>query len=224
MFKILVVEDEGELNKTVCSYLNQNGYETVGCLSANEAYDAMYGGTMFDLIISDIMMPGVDGFEFAENVRELNQEIPILFMTARDDFASKRRGFKAGIDDYMVKPVDLDELLLRIEALLRRAKIAASKKLTVGSLTLDAEEHMAYLNEEEIPLTVREFNLIYKLLSYPKKTFTRSQLMDEFWDSTSSSGPRTVDVYMTKLRDKFSDCHDFEIVTVHGLGYKAVLK
>lgn len=224
MFKILVVEDEGELNKTVCSYLNQNGYETVGCLSANEAYDAMYGGTMFDLIISDIMMPGVDGFEFAENVRELNQEIPILFMTARDDFASKRRGFKAGIDDYMVKPVDLDELLLRIEALLRRAKIAASKKLTVGSLTLDAEEHMAYLNEEEIPLTVREFNLIYKLLSYPKKTFTRSQLMDEFWDSTSSSGPRTVDVYMTKLRDKFSECHDFEIVTVHGLGYKAVLK
>ncbi len=224
MFKILVVEDEGELNKTVCSYLNQNGYETVGCLSANEAYDAMYGGTMFDLIISDIMMPGVDGFEFAENVRELNQEIPILFMTARDDFASKRRGFKAGIDDYMVKPADLDELLLRIEALLRRAKIAASKKLTVGSLTLDAEEHTAYLNEEEIPLTVREFNLIYKLLSYPKKTFTRSQLMDEFWDSTSSSGPRTVDVYMTKLRDKFSDCHDFEIVTVHGLGYKAVLK
>ena len=224
MFKILVVEDEGELNKTVCSYLNQNGYETVGCLSANEAYDAMYGGTMFDLIISDIMMPGVDGFEFAENVRELNQEIPILFMTARDDFASKRRGFKAGIDDYMVKPADLDELLLRIEALLRRAKIAASKKLTVGSLALDAEEHTAYLNEEEIPLTVREFNLIYKLLSYPKKTFTRSQLMDEFWDSTSSSGPRTVDVYMTKLRDKFSDCHDFEIVTVHGLGYKAVLK
>ncbi len=224
MFKILVVEDEGELNKTVCSYLNQNGYETVGCLSANEAYDVMYGGTMFDLIISDIMMPGVDGFEFAENVRELNQEIPILFMTARDDFASKRRGFKAGIDDYMVKPVDLDELLLRIEALLRRAKIAASKKLTVGSLTLDAEEYTAYLNEEEIPLTVREFNLIYKLLSYPKKTFTRSQLMDEFWDSTSSSGPRTVDVYMTKLRDKFSDCHDFEIVTVHGLGYKAVLK
>ena len=224
MFKILVVEDEGELNKTVCSYLNQNGYETVGCLSANEAYDAMYGGTMFDLIISDIMMPGVDGFEFAENVRELNQEIPILFMTARDDFASKRRGFKAGIDDYMVKPADLDELLLRIEALLRRAKIAASKKLTVGSLTLDAEEHTAYLNEEEIPLTVREFNLIYKLLSYPKKTFTRSQLMDEFWDSTSSSGPRTVDVYMTKLRDKFSECHDFEIVTVHGLGYKAVLK
>ena len=224
MFKLLVVEDDRELNKTVCAYLNQNGYETVGCLNANEAYDAMYGGTLFDLIISDIMMPDVDGFEFAKTVRTLNQEIPILFMTARDDFDAKRRGFQAGIDDYMVKPVDLDELLLRIEALMRRAKIATSKQLTVGGLTLDAEEHTAYLDGEEISLTVREFNLIYKLLSYPKKTFTRSQLMDEFWDSTTSSGPRTVDVYMTKLRDKFSACHDFEIVTVHGLGYKAVLK
>ena len=224
MFQVLVVEDDKELNRTVCAYLNQNGYQALGCLNANEAYDAMYGGILFDLIISDIMMPGVDGFAFARTVRELNQEIPILFMTARDDFASKQRGFQAGIDDYMVKPIDLDELLLRMEALLRRARIASSKKLTVGGLTLDAEEHTAYLNGEEIPLTVREFNLIYKLLSYPKKTFTRSQLMDEFWDSASTSGPRTVDVYMVKLREKFADCADFEIVTVHGLGYKAVLK
>ena len=224
MFKILVVEDNQELNKTVCSYLVQNGYEAVGCLGANEAYDAMYGGTLFDLIISDIMMPGTDGFEFAKTVRELNQEIPILFMTARDDFTSKQRGFKAGIDDYMVKPIDLDELLLRIEALLRRAKIATSHRLQVGKLVLDANEHTAYVEDEEVPLTVREFNLIYKLLSYPKKTFTRSQLMDEFWDSATTSGPRTVDVYMTKLRNKFSGCNDFEIVTVHGLGYKAVIK
>ena len=224
MFQVLVVEDDQELNRTVCAYLNQNGYQALGCLNANEAYDAMYGGALFDLIISDIMMPGVDGFAFAKTVRELNQEIPILFMTARDDFASKQRGFQAGIDDYMVKPIDLDELLLRMEALLRRARIASSKKLTVGGLTLDAEEHTAYLNGEESPLTVREFNLIYKLLSYPKKTFTRSQLMDEFWDSASTSGPRTVDVYMVKLREKFADCADFEIVTVHGLGYKAVLK
>lgn len=224
MFQVLVVEDDQELNRTVCAYLNQNGYQALGCLNANEAYDAMYGGILFDLIISDIMMPGVDGFAFAKTVRELNQEIPILFMTARDDFASKQRGFQAGIDDYMVKPIDLDELLLRMEALLRRARIASSKKLTVGGLTLNAEEHTAYLNGEEIPLTVREFNLIYKLLSYPKKTFTRSQLMDEFWDSASTSGPRTVDVYMVKLREKFADCADFEIVTVHGLGYKAVLK
>ena len=224
MFKILVVEDDQELNKTVCVYLNQFGYEATGCLNASEAYDAMYGGAPFDLIISDIMMPGTDGIMFAQSVRELNKEIPILFMTARDDFASKQRSFKAGIDDYMVKPIDLDELLLRIEALLRRARIASSKKLAIGSLVLDAEEHTAYLKDEEIPLTVREFNLLFKMLSNPKKTFPRSQLMDEFWDMSSSSGPRTVDVYMTKLRDKFSGCDDFEIVTVHGLGYKAVIK
>lgn len=224
MFKILVVEDDRQLNRAVCSYLTHSGYEATGCLSANAAYDAMYGGTIFDMIISDIMMPEIDGFAFAQTVREQNQDIPILFMTARDDFASKQRGFKAGIDDYMVKPIDLDELLLRIEALLRRAKIANSHKLEVGTLLLDAEEHTAYLSGEEISLTVREFNLIYKLLSYPKKTFTRSQLMDEFWDSASTAGTRTVDVYMTKLRDKFADCGEFEIVTVHGLGYKAVLK
>lgn len=223
MFKILVVEDDREQNRSVCSYLNASGYEAVGCLSANEAYDAMYDN-MFDLIISDIMMPEVDGFEFVKTVRSLNEEIPVLFTTARDDFASKQRGFRVGVDDYMVKPIDLDELLLRIGALLRRAKIASSRRLAVGSFTMDADEHTAYLNDEEIPLTNREFSLLYKLLSYPKKTFTRTQLMDEFWDADSASGPRTVDVYMTKLRSKLSDCEDFEIVTVHGLGYKAVLK
>lgn len=224
MFKILVVEDDKELNRSVCSYLRENGYDAVGCLTANDAYDEMYGGTVFDMIISDIMMPEIDGFEFAQNVRELNEEIPILFMSARDDLSAKQRGFRVGIDDYMVKPIDLEELLLRIGALLRRAKIATQKKITVGDLVLDAEERSATLNSVDIPMTVREFNLLYKLLSYPKKTFTRSQLMDEFWDSDTASGPRTVDVYMTKLRDKFSECNDFEIVTVHGLGYKAVLK
>jgi two-component system, OmpR family, response regulator len=223
MLKILLVEDDIELNRTVCSFLNQNGYEAIGCLNANEAYNTMYGN-LFDLIISDIMMPDIDGFEFTKTVRDLNAEIPILFMTARNDLSAKQKGFRAGIDDYMVKPVDLDELLLRIGALLRRAKIATSKKLSVGSLLLDVEEHIAYLNEVEIPMTVREFNLLYKLLSYPKKTFTRSQLMDEFWDSETSTGSRAVDVYMTKIRDKFSECDDFEIVTVHGMGYKAVLK
>ncbi len=223
MFKILVVEDDRELNRTVCAYLNRNGFEAVGCLDVNAAYDEMYGGTVFDLIISDIMMPDIDGFEFARTVRELNTDIPLLFVTARDDFAAKLRGYRAGIDDYMVKPIDLDELLLRIGALLRRAKIAAEKHLTVGKLTLDAQERSAVLDGREIPLTVREFNLLYKLLSYPKKTFTRAQLMDEFWDADSTSGPRAVDVYMTKLREKFADCKDFEIVTVHGLGYKAVL-
>ncbi len=224
MFRILVVEDDRDLNRAVCSYLNKNGYEAVGCLGADEAYDAMYGGNIFDLIISDIMMPRIDGFEFAETIREQNQNIPILFMTARDDFAAKQRGFKVGIDDYMVKPVDLDELLLHIGALMRRANIVNTRKLTVGSLVLDADERSATLDGEEVPLTMREFNLLYKLLSYPKKTFTRSALMDEFWDMASGTSSRTVDVYMTKLRDKFSQCEDFEIVTVHGLGYKAVIK
>lgn len=223
MFKILVVEDDKSLNRTVCTFLNSSGYEAVGCLSANEAYDALYDA-VFDLIVSDIMMPEVDGFEFARSVRDTNREIPILFMTARDDIASKQRGFRIGVDDYMVKPIDLDELFLRIGALLRRAKIAASRKLEIGSFVMDADEHTAYLNGEEISLTNREFSILYKLLSYPKKTFTRTQLMDEFWETDTETAPRAVDVYMTKLRAKLADCGDFEIKTVHGLGYKAVIK
>lgn len=223
MFKILVVEDDRDLNHTVCQFLNRNGYDATGCLDANSAYDAMYD-TVFDLIVSDIMMPDIDGFEFVTSVRSLNENIPILFMTARDDFAAKQRGYRVGVDDYMIKPIDLDELFLRIGALLRRAKIAQSRKLEIGSFVMDADEHTAYLNGEEIQLTNREFSLLYKLLSYPKKTFTRSQLMDEFWDADTASGPRTVDVYMTKLRSKLADCEDFQIVTVHGLGYKAVVK
>ena len=223
MFKILVVEDDKELNKTVCSFLNHSGYEAVGCLSGADAYDAL-ADNVFDLIISDIMMPGIDGFEFASNVRELNEEIPMLFMTARDDMAAKQRGFRIGVDDYMVKPIDLDELYLRIGALLRRAKIAANRKLEIGGFVMDADEHTAYLDGEEIPMTNREFLILYKLLSYPKKTFTRTQLMDEFWDADTDTAPRAVDVYMTKLRSKLADCESFEIVTVHGLGYKVVLK
>ena len=204
MFKILVVEDDKELNRTVCSFLNRSGYEAIGCLNAPEAYDEL-SANMFDLIVSDIMMPGVDGFEFAQNVRELNEDIPILFMTARDDIASKQRGFRIGVDDYMVKPIDLDELFLRIGALLRRAKIAANRKLEIGGFMMDADEHTAYLNEEEIPMKNRAFSILYKLLSYPKKTFTRTQLMDEFWDSDTDTAPRAVDVYMTKLRSKLAD-------------------
>ncbi|MBE5786680.1 MAG: response regulator transcription factor [Clostridiales bacterium] len=223
MFRILVVEDDQALNRSVCAFLHQSGYEAVGCLGAEAAYDALYA-QVFDLILSDIMMPGIDGFEFVQAVRSLNEQIPILLMTARDDLAAKQRGFRAGVDDYMVKPIDLDELLLRISALLRRAGIASNRRLEAGNLLLDAEERTAYLKGEEIALTQREFNLLFKLLSYPRKTFTRQQLMDEFWDVSSSSGPRTVDVYMTKLRAKLAECDGFEIVTVHGLGYKAVLK
>ena len=223
MFRILVVEDDRELNRTVCSFLNGNGYLAIGVLNAREGYDALYEN-MFDLIVSDVMMPQIDGFEFARNVRAVNQEIPILFMTAKGDLASKERGFRIGVDDYMVKPIDLDELFLRIGALLRRAKIASSRRLTVGSFSMDADEFSATLDGEDLPLTRREFGILFKLLSYPKKTFTRAQLMDEFWDADTETSPRAVDVYMTKLRAKLADCDDFEIVTVHGLGYKAVIK
>ena len=222
MVNILVVEDDTKLNRIVCDYLSNNGYNAKGCLNPNEAYDEMYG-TLYDLIISDIMMPEIDGFEFAETVRSLNKTIPILFMTARDDIVSKQKGFRAGIDDYVVKPVDLDELVLRIGALLRRANILDAKKMTVGNLTLDADEVSASVDGEAVPVTVREFNILFKLLSYPKKTFSRSQLMDEFWDVDSDTSLRAVDVYINKLRDKFSGCNGFLITTVHGLGYKAVL-
>ncbi len=224
MFKILVCEDDELFNRSVCSFLNKNGFETCSCPNAEKAFDAIYDGETFDLIISDIMMPEIDGFELAENIREFNKDIPILFISARDDFSAKQRGFRIGIDDYMVKPIDLEELLLRINAILRRAKIASAKSLTAGNLTLSSEERTAYIDGEELPLTTREFNIIFKLLSYPKKAFTRAQLIDEFWDGDTDSSYRTVDVYMTKLRKKFAGCNGFEIITVRGLGYKAVLK
>ncbi|MBR4500270.1 MAG: response regulator transcription factor [Clostridia bacterium] len=223
MFKILVVEDDRELNSQVCTYLKQNGYEAVGCLNANDAFNTLYND-LFDLIVSDIMMPGMDGFEFARAVRKNSKELPILFMTARDDFAAKRQGFQIGVDDYMVKPIDLEELVLRVGALLRRAKIMGSHRLEAGDVLLDADERSCTVKGEEVNLTTREFNILYKLLSYPKKTFTRAQLMDEFWDVDSSSTLRTVDVYMTKLREKFADTDAFEIQTVRGLGCKAVIK
>lgn len=178
---------------------------------------------LYDLIISDIMMPEIDGFEFAGAVRRVNERIPILFMSAKDDLPSKQKGFRLGIDDYMVKPVDLDELVLRVRALLRRANIEMERKIEIGNLVLDADGMSAEVDGGEISLTTREFNIIYKLLSYPKKTFSRAQLMDEFWDVDSDTSLRAVDVYMTKLRNKLSGCDGFKIVTVRGLGYKAVL-
>ena len=223
MIHILVVDDDEKLNKTVCMYLNDCGFDTMGVLNAQQAYDALYGN-LFDLIISDIMMPQVDGFEFAHTVREVNHRIPILFMSAKDDLPSKQKGFRLGIDDYMVKPVELAELEMRVRVLLRRANIEAERKLTVGNLVMDADAMSAEIDGEEIPTTTREFNILYKLLSYPKKTFTRAQLMDEFWDMDSDTSLRAVDVYITKLRDKFAVCDGFEIKTVRGVGYKAVLK
>lgn len=223
MINILVVEDDMKLNQIVCKYLNKNNYNATGCMNPNEAYDLLFN-SRFDLIISDIMMPGIDGFEFAETIREQNKTVPLLFMTSRDDISSKQKGFRIGIDDYMVKPFDMDEMVLRVGALLRRANIVNERKLKIGSLTMDEDKLCAIVNGEEIPLSVREFNILYKLLSYPKKPFTRSQLIDEFWGLESESGLRTVDVFITRLRDKFSECKDFEIVTIRGFGYKAVIK
>ena len=179
---------------------------------------------LYEMVISDIMMPGVDGFEFAENVRQVNKAIPILFMSARDDLPAKQKGFQIGIDDYMVKPIDLDELVLRVRALLRRANIENQRKISAGNLVLDADAMSAEIDGVPVDLTTREFNIMYKLLSYPNKTFSRAQLMDEFWGIDSDSSLRAVDVYVTKLRDKLSLCDGFEIKTVRGLGYKAVLR
>ena len=221
MVHVLVVEDDVRFNQIVCASLNAAGYAVQGCTNASEAFDALHDSGA-DIIISDIMMPGIDGFEFVEDVRRINKRIPILLMTARDDLSAKRQGFRAGIDDYMVKPIDLDELLLRIEAILRRARIEDEKRLTVGKTVLDAEEVSVYVDGTPVTLTLREFQITYKLLSYPRRTFSRAQLMDEFWSGETSASLRAVDVYITRIREKFSGCEDFKIVTVHGLGYKAV--
>ncbi|MGX7197310.1 response regulator transcription factor [Enterococcus olivae] len=222
MTKVIVVEDDVQLNRVVTNYLGMNGYQVIGCLNANEAYDAMYNEN-FDVILSDIMMPNIDGFEFARTVRSINPNIPILFLSARDDLSAKQKGYQAGIDDYMVKPVELEELVLRIEALLRRANILSSKKVVVGNVALDADSLSVFVTGNQIALTVREFNILFKLLSNPEHAFSRAQLMDEFWSLESTTSLRAVDVYITKLRDKFSDVNDFKIVTIHGLGYKAVI-
>lgn len=223
MIRILVAEDDEMLNELVCSALSQGGYEVVSCKDGEQALRAMEREN-FDMLISDIMMPHTDGYALAKTVRQTDGNIPILFMTALDDKPAQQRGYAAGADDYVVKPFDTDILLLRVRALLRRANIEQSRELTAGNLRMNLDEHTAYVNGEELPLTVRKFDLLFKLLSYPKRTFTRTQLMDEFWDYDSSATSRTVDVYMSKLREKTAVCDGFEIVTVHGLGYKAVLR
>ena len=223
MAKILVVEDEKDLNRYVATCLRNNNYDVTVAYDGEEAL-AKTEENKFDLILTDIMMPKMDGFDLAENIRITDKTTPIIFMTAKDDKSSKMLGYTLGIDDYVTKPFDMDVLIMKINAILRRAKIENEKTLEIGNLKINTEERSATVNGEEISLTVREFDLLFKLLSYPKKTFTRSALMEEFWDYDSSATSRTVDVYMAKLREKTSSCNGFEILTVHGLGYKAVLK
>jgi DNA-binding response OmpR family regulator len=222
MQTILIVEDDTAFNEIMHRTLSQAGYAVSSATDANAAFNLMYD-THFDLILSDIMMPGIDGYQFADTVRRTDPAVPILFITARDDFASKERGFNIGIDDYMVKPIQLDELRLRVHALLRRANIGQTNQLTVGNVTLNHEAMSATLNGVEVPLTVREFNLLAKFLTYPNHAFSRAELINEFWDIDSETSLRSVDVYITKLRDKFSDADGFTIKTVHGLGYTGVL-
>ena len=223
MARILVVEDDLDLNRILCRTLTNRGYDVTSADNGISALSKTEEQT-FDMIITDIMMPKMDGFELADSIRMTNKEIPVIFMTARDDKPSKMLGYSIGIDDYIVKPFDMDILLMKIGAILRRARIEAQNELSVGNFRMNREERSAYIDEEEINLTVREFDILFKLLSYPKKTFTRSALMEEFWDFDSSATSRTVDVYMVKLREKTAAADGFEIQTVHGLGYKLVLK
>lgn len=223
MIKILVAEDDRALSGLVCTYLADNGYEAVAAYDGRSALDK-FAEERFDMVVTDIMMPGLDGYELTKAVREIDEKIPVLFMTALDDKPSKQYGYKLGVDDYVVKPFDADILMLKIGAILRRVGIEKNRELVVGNFRMNADEHTAYIDDEELPLTVREFDLLFKMLSFPKRAFSRSRLMEEFWDYNSSATSRTVDVYMAKLRDKTARCDGFEIVTVHGLGYKVILK
>ena len=223
MAKILIVEDDLDLNKILCHSLIARGYEVISATNGVEALQKIEEN-FYDMLITDIMMPKMDGFELAENVRSVNKDVPIIFMTAKDDKPSKMFGYSIGIDDYIVKPFDMDILIMKIGAILKRVNIEAQKEISIGNFRMNRDERSAYIDDAEINLTVREFDILFKMLSYPKKTFTRSALMEEFWDYDSSATSRTVDVYMVKLREKTSLADGFEIQTVHGLGYKLVIK
>ena len=223
MFNILVVEDNANTRRLMEAVLTQHGYQPLLACDGVEALDIL-DKKHVDLILLDIMMPRMDGYEFTQTLRESGCDLPILMVTAREKPADKHRGFQIGTDDYMVKPVDEEEMILRIAALLRRSRIANEHKLTVGKTLLDYDQLSVETPEGRRVLPKKEFMLLFKLLSYPNKIFTRRQLMDEIWDMDSDTDERTVDVHINRLRDHYRDNADFEIVTVRGLGYKAVKK
>lgn len=223
MFTILIAEDNANTARLMEVVLNQNGYDTLRAKDGVEALDVLESNHV-DLILLDIMMPNMDGYEFTKILRESGSQIPILMVTAKDSQEDIRKGFLTGTDDYMVKPVDEMEMLLRIQALLRRAKIASDHMLKIGNTTLNYDSFSVIEKDNEMILPKKEFQLLFKLLSFPNKTFTRHQLMDEFWDLDSQSEERTVDVHINRLRDRFKNSNDFEIITVRGLGYKASKK
>ena len=222
MIKIIVVEDDFGLNLLIKKVLEKNSYYVESAHDPYEALDKMTS-TAYDLIISDIMMPKMDGFEFASTIRETNKDIPILFITAKDEFEDKKRSYLLGVDDYMVKPIDINELVLRVGALLKRAKVNLEHKLEIGTTILDYDSLSVTYNDKEIVLPLKEFKILFKLLSYPNKIFTRTQIMNDCWGMYTESLDRTIDVHITHIREKLEDNKDFSIVTVRGLGYKAVI-
>lgn len=223
MFTILVVEDNADMRELFCTVLSDNGYRCLPAADGKIALDIM-DKEYIDLIIADVMMPNMDGYELTKTLRDSKQLLPILMVTAKDQFDDMQRGFRAGTDDYMIKPINVKELVLRVEALLRRAKISNEKRIVIGSTVLDYDALTVTLHGEETTLPQKEFFLLYKLLSYPNKIFTRPQLMDEIWGMFSETDERTVNTHINRLRERFADCADFEIITVRGLGYKAVKK
>lgn len=223
MFNILVVEDDPDMRELFCTMLTDSGYNAIPAVDGINALEIM-DRDYIDLVIADLMMPRMDGYNLTRSLREANYELPILIVTAKDQFEDMQRGFRAGSDDYMIKPINVKELVLRVEALLRRAKISAEKKIVIGSTKLDYDALTVTFQGKESILPQKEFYLLYKLLSYPNKTFTRQQLMDEIWGMFSETDERTVNTHINRLRDRFAECDDFEIITVRGLGYKAVKK
>ena len=221
MFDVLVVEDDVNMNQIYCSVLNENHFNSFSAFDGREALDLMEERT-FDLVISDIMMPGIDGYELTKQLRDYYPELPILMISAKEHYEDKRHGFLAGIDDYMVKPVDLNEMILRVCALLRRAKIVSERKLTIGGTILDFDTYTVEFDDKRVEIPQKEFLVLYKLMSNPSRTFTRRQLMDEIWGYDSDSEERTVDVHINRLRERLKDCKNIEISTIRGLGYRGV--
>jgi len=223
MFKILVVEDDNELNQLFCRTLTRNGYVSFGAKDAGEALEELEKES-FDLIISDVMMPGMDGFEFVRQLRDARMTLPIMMITAKSDIKDKQSGFLSGADDYMVKPVDLQEMLLRVQALLRRAKSVSERKLSFGNTKLQYDTWLVEDENGSQILPQKEFQLLYKLLSYPGQIFTRQQILDDIWGPEGYVDSHTLDVHISRLRERFKKNEDFEIVTIRGLGYRAVKK
>ncbi|WP_312097652.1 response regulator transcription factor [Niallia sp.] len=223
MFKILVVEDDKNTRKLMCAVLKQHGYQTYDAQDGIEALHVMEKEHV-DLVVLDLMMPKMDGYELTRQLRQTWETLPILMVTAKQEPSDKKKGFLVGTDDYMTKPVDEEEMVLRIKALLRRAKIASEHKLTAGKTVLDYDALTVSRGDLVITLPPKEFFLLFKLLSYPNMIFTRIQLMDEIWGMESETDDRTLNVHINRLRDRLRDFPEFEIVTVRGLGYKAVKK